>query len=121
VKVIIAGGRDFDDRALLFKHLDRLMVDAWKPDGWTKVLSGAARDADALGEFWATQREIAVELFPADWNKFGKSAGVRRNEDMAAAAQVLVAFWDGQSRGTRHMISCALKAGLETHVIRYSK
>jgi glycerophosphoryl diester phosphodiesterase len=56
-------------------------------------------------------------VFPAEWDKYGKSAGYRRNEQMAQYAEVLVAFWDYNSPGTRHMINLAKQYNLEVHVI----
>jgi hypothetical protein len=50
-----------------------------------------------------------VERYPADWERYGKSAGYRRNKEMALVAQALVAFWDGESLGTKHMIDIAHK------------
>ena len=64
-----------------------------------------------------------VKRFVPDWNTYGKSAGYRRNAEMAKYASeaygVLFAFWDGQSRGTKHMIDLANKYGLEVHVVNY--
>ena len=56
---------------------------------------------------------------PADWNKHGKSAGYRRNEEMAKVADACICFWDGVSKGTMHMINLAKEYGLETEVIEY--
>lgn len=57
--------------------------------------------------------------FPADWNAHGKAAGPIRNQQMAQEADVLIAFWDGKSRGTKDMIEKATRAGLDMHVYRY--
>lgn len=109
---IVAGGRDFDDRGLLFKTLDEM------PE-ISVVISGAARGADTLGEMWARSRHRTLYRMPAEWDRFGKSAGYRRNERMADAAEALVAFWDGKSRGTKHMIDIAKRRGLRVTVISY--
>lgn len=58
---------------------------------------------DQFGESWAEKRGIAVKRFPADWNKHGKAAGPIRNAQMADYADTCVAFWDGESRGTKDM------------------
>lgn len=84
-----------------------------------EVVSGTAKGADQMGEFWAEEHGVLVTTFPADWDRFGRSAGYRRNEDMAKYSDVLVAFWDGHSRGTKHMIDLALEHSLEVHVFRY--
>lgn len=118
-RIIIAGGRDFND----YEHL-KLVMDSVHPklreDGRKLiVVSGKARGADALGERWAIENNIPVEEFPADWATHGKSAGYKRNEQMAIHSDGLVAFWDGKSRGTEHMINLAKKHGLKAMTIRY--
>jgi len=72
----------------------------------TQVLTGGTRGADALGKRWAWSKQVPWKGFKADWERFGKSAGVRCNYQMAQAGDVLVAFWDGQSPGTSHLIQC---------------
>ena len=114
-KVIVAGGRDFSDYDLLKSKLDNLLVDR-DP---VEIVSGTARGADKLGEFYAKRTQLAVALFPANWDLYGKSAGYRRNEEMAEYADALVAFWDGKSRGTKHMIDLANKSGIQVRVVNY--
>lgn len=117
MKVIIAGGRDFSDYELL----------AWKvwhhltehPDLHYEIVSGTARGADKLGEKYANEVGIPVKRFPADWNTHGKAAGPIRNTEMAQYADMLIAFWDGKSKGTNHMIRTARMHKLITHVIKY--
>jgi hypothetical protein len=64
----------------------------WIP---TVILSGNALGVDQLGEKWAKEHNVPVELYPANWDRFGRSAGYKRNADMAKRAQALVAVWDG--------------------------
>ena len=67
----------------------------------------------------AKDNNISLMCFPADWNKYGKRAGYIRNEQMAKEADALIAFWDGKSKGTKHMIDIARSKGLLIRVIRY--
>ena len=70
----------------------------------------------------AKQHHIPITVFPADWDKFGKSAGYKRNVQMAEYAgsgAMLIAFWDGKSSGTKNMIENATKLGLKVHIINY--
>ena len=83
------------------------------------VVHGTARGADTLGCQWASTWGLSIMPFPADWHTHGKAAGHIRNAEMADYADVLVAFWDGESKGTKGMIDVALKKGLEVHVYRY--
>lgn len=117
-KVIIAGTRMFADYTLLCSSCDRLL----SQKGLTHdiiIVSGTARGADKLGERYAKERGYNVELFPADWENKGRAAGYIRNADMADNADALIAFWDGTSHGTAHMIDIARKKNLPVRVIRY--
>jgi len=113
MKLIIAGGRDFDCK-------DPVCKEVGKSGGITEIVSGTARGEDRLGEEYAKEKGIKVRRFPADWNKHGKAAGPIRNEEMAQYADSLIAFWDGASRGTGGMIELARKYGLEVTVVKYS-
>lgn len=113
MKVIIAGGRDFKDFELLVHSI-------WDLDLVTEVVSGKARGADSLGEQWAKENNIPISAHPADWDTHGKSAGYIRNSEMADYADALLAFWDGKSKGTKHMIDLATKKGLEVKVVKYN-
>lgn len=115
-RVIIAGGRDFNNYELLERSMDKLLVNITED---IAVVCGMARGADTLGEVYAKSRGHEVHYFPADWNQFGKSAGYRRNEQMAQNADALVAFWNGESRGTKHMIDLAIRYNLKVRIIRY--
>jgi len=115
MRVIIAGGREFTDRALMSRKLAHIFKDK-TPD---VVLTGKARGADTLGEQWARRNGVEVEEYYADWDGLGKRAGYVRNEAMAVSATHLVAFYDGQSKGTGHMITLGRKHGLEVRIVRY--
>ena len=112
MKLIIAGSRTLTDYQRLCQVLapDRHHI--------TEVLHGGARGADQLGFRWAVRHHVRSRCFAAAWKRFGKSAGVRRNHQMAQAGDVLIAFWDGQSPGTAHMVQCMRQLGKPVVVIR---
>lgn len=116
LRVIIAGGRSFNDYERLKRVMGHLLS---KTTEEIVIVCGMARGADSLGEQYAKEKGYEVRRFPADWKGLGKSAGYKRNEQMAQNADALVAFWDGQSRGTKHMIDLACKYGLKVCVIKY--
>ena len=116
-KVIIAGGRDFDDYRLLCMKVHSLLYDYINSE--VEIVSGTDKGADKLGERYAKENYMSLKQFPADWKKYGKSAGYRRNIQMAEYADALIAFWDGKSKGTKHMIDIATDLGLDIRVIRY--
>lgn len=115
MKTIIAGSRDITDYSIL----ESAIVQAgWRP---TTVISGTARGVDLLGERWALENNVPVERCTADWAALGKKAGYVRNEFMAKNADALIALWDGQSKGTKHMIDVAKKAGLQVFIMQTDK
>jgi hypothetical protein len=114
-KVIIAGGRDFSDYELLDKNVYEFTL--YQLD--LEIVSGCANGADKLGEKYANTYGIPIKRFPADWDKHGKSAGYIRNKQMAEYADMLIAFWDGKSKGTNHMIDLATNSNLKIHIINY--
>ncbi len=118
-KVIIAGTRDFADYHLLRQKCDNILSGKVQ-DYNIVVVSGTARGADRLGERYARERGYRIERFPADWDRDGNAAGPIRNALMADNAHALVAFWDGQSHGTKHMIDTARTKGLAVRVINYN-
>jgi hypothetical protein len=142
MRIIIAGGRDFDNYELLVNNAVSIVArlagqnteKKFTSTGFEyivpvdkiyEIVSGCAKGADQLGEKFAKAFKFQLKQFPADWDKFGKSAGYKRNEQMALYAKedpnfgVLIAFWDGKSKGTKHMIDLAYKHGLKVFVVNY--
>ncbi|KKN10226.1 hypothetical protein LCGC14_1038820 [marine sediment metagenome] len=113
MKLVIAGSRDFEDYELLKRfcliYRDKI----------TEIVSGCARGADLMGEKYAKEIGIPVKRFPANWNKYGKSAGMIRNKEMMQYGDHLIAFWDSESRGTAHIIGLARDSEKEFDVIHY--
>ena len=119
-RIIIAGGRDFDKYNLLKTETDKIIKNIVNP----VIVSGGAKGADTLGERYAAENQIELIRFPADWKKYGKKAGYIRNSEMAdyllkADYNILIAFWNGESRGTKDMIEKATALGIETHIVKY--
>jgi hypothetical protein len=84
-----------------------------------EIVSGGAKGADSLGAKFASTYGLQLKKFPADWKQNGKSAGYVRNVVMADYGDILIAFWDGKSKGTKHMIGISNMKGLEVHVVKY--
>lgn len=125
MRIIIAGGRDFYNYILLkssFLELLKSFDFQWSKSD-IEIVSGTARGADQLGEKLAKDYNLSLKKFPANWDSFGKRAGYIRNEQMAIYAKedngYLLAFWDGKSRGTKHMIDLAKKHKIHVKVINY--
>lgn len=118
ISICVAGGREFDDYEYLARCMDSIKYRHGKKE--ITLVSGAAKGADALGEKYAGEQDWVIESHPPDYKRYlGRKAPLIRNEEMAQEADVLVVFWDGASTGTRHMIGCAMRQGLEVHIFRY--
>lgn len=112
MKTIIAGTRD----ATLSETRVAIILCPWEI---TSVVSGLARGPDTHGVEYAKKNRLPVHTFPADWKKFGITAGYIRNRQMAQNAEALIAVWDGKSKGTKHMIAAASSHGIHLiHVYR---
>jgi YspA, cpYpsA-related SLOG family len=116
-RVIVAGSRDFNDYELLKSKMLHYLKGFDLSE--VEIVSGTARGADQLGERFAREFGCKLKQFPADWDKYKKQAGFIRNLQMAEYSHALVAFWNGKSRGTKHMIDIAKKEGLKLRVVRY--
>jgi hypothetical protein len=118
-KLIVAGGRTFDDARLLDTEIRKVIAEL--PDSYVvSIISGMAKGADILAHKWAREIGCKCYEFPADWESFGKRAGFIRNKEMANEGHGLLAFWDGASSGTNHMITTSINFQLEfVRVIPY--
>jgi hypothetical protein len=109
MRVLVCGGRFFNDRAMLFRTLDAIHADGAQID---VVIEGEARGADLLAAAWASSRGVALAPFPADWTTYGLGAGPIRNRQMLIEGKPdLVVCFPGGS-GTADMKKQALRAGV---------
>ena len=116
-KIVIAGSRSFTDYTVAEEFITETLKPLLVPGDEPVILSGKCRGADALGERYARERGWRVVFYPADWSA-GRVAGPLRNRKMAADADIVICFWDGQSRGTASMIRFAEAAGCTVRVCR---
>lgn len=111
-RVIVCGSRGWTDSAKIAERLAALPKN-------TLVVHGGARGADKIAAREATKLGLKVQLHGAKWERYGKTAGLIRNHEMAAAgADLCLAFWDNRSSGTKHMIAEARKHGIPVEIIK---
>lgn len=119
MKIITAGGREFKNSNMFYDAINKFIADHRLEEHEFEVVSGDARGADAMGKQMAIDHKLVLHLYPAQWHRLGKRAGYDRNVQMVQNADALIAFWDGESRGTAHMIDIAKNRDLIVVVIRY--
>ncbi|MBQ2716133.1 MAG: DUF2493 domain-containing protein [Clostridia bacterium] len=118
-RIVVAGSRGFTDYEQANAFIDLCIRDI--REKYTLVfVSGGCQGADMLGERYAHENGYKVERYPAEWDKYGKGAGPKRNRQMAEVADYVICFWDGKSRGTRSMINIAIELNKPTRIKRYT-
>ena len=113
MRVVVGGSRSFTDYGTLEKYLDTCLQDCTE----ITILSGHCQGADLMAERYAAERGIKVMIFAANWRRYGRAAGPIRNREMVECSDVVIAFWDGKSRGTRSLIEYARALKKELRVV----
>jgi hypothetical protein len=114
-RVIVCGSRTWSDYATILSEIAGLALELPPP---LVIVHGDAQGADRLAARAASSMNLRTEAHPAQWGTYGKRAGPIRNKEMAAlGAELVLAFWDGSSRGTRHMIREAERRAIEVRII----
>lgn len=114
-KIIIAGSRDFNDYNLLCQYIDKLL----SVTSDVEIVCGGARGADTMGEIYAKRHNLKIKYFIANWDDFGKSAGIIRNIAMGKYADCAIIFWDGKSKGSKNMINVMKGLKKQCYVVKY--
>jgi len=107
MKVLVCGGRDFNELGWVYDELDKLHADREV----SLVINGSARGADSLAQEWAQERQVPYLSVPAKWDKYGKSAGYKRNAEMLTFEPDYVLAFPG-GKGTKMMCELARKEGV---------
>ena len=107
-KVVIAGCRDYNNYAQAKEYIDFCLSNIRKTNE-VVIVSGGSSGADAIGERYAKENGFKLEKYPADWEKYGRAAGPKRNKQMAEISDYVICFWDNKSKGTKSMINYAKK------------
>lgn len=113
MKVIVAGSRTITDERLIFQLIREL---PWRI---TEIVSGGARGVDTIASSFASLNSVPFKLFKADWDKYGRSAGMIRNNEMANYADCAFVAIANNSSGSQHMIDCMRKLGKPVIVFDY--
>lgn len=123
--LIVVGSRTFNNYALLKEECDKAIKDMMDYDKYyiIHIVSGGAKGADNLAERYSKENDYDMIVFPAEWDKYGKSAGYKRNVKMQEEIsqypnRMCIAFWDGVSKGTQHNFELCKRYGIELRIVR---
>lgn len=103
--IAIVGSRYFVNKDYFLECLNKIVLE-WDIE-IIKIITGGARGADSLAMDYAKENNIELEVFFADWEKFGRSAGPIRNTKIIDSCKYFVAFLSPDSKGTRDSIKKA--------------
>lgn len=106
MRIAIIGSRSFDNYEYLKKCLLQYITKG------SHIISGGASGADSLAQQFAKEHGLPITIYYPDWNNLGKKAGFIRNKTIIENSDLVVAFWDGESKGTKSSIDLAMKEGL---------
>lgn len=109
----IVGSRSFNDYNILKDYI----LGVLSVDNIDKIISGGAIGADKLGELFAKEFNMPIDIFKPDWDKHGKKAGFIRNTEIINNSEILFAFWDMKSKGTLDSINKAKEKNIPTHIV----
>jgi hypothetical protein len=112
MKVLVCGSRGWVDEEVIVDRIREM-------PSWAEILHGSCPDSpDMVAAKEASRQELIVHAYPAEWSKYGKKAGIIRNLEMLdQGPELVLAFWDGESRGTKHTIDQALKRKINVEVV----
>ena len=115
ITLAIVGSRTFTDYDLLVETMKSLTSKV------VRVVSGGAKGADTLASQWAIENHVPLDEFIPNWELYGKSAGFKRNTNIIAEADALLAFWDAKSKGTASSIKLAEAKDIPVRVVLFGK
>ena len=113
MNVAIVGSRTWTDAAAIHRVIDRLVEE----HAGLTIVSGAASGADRIAAAYARLKAVPVIEHPADWKRHGRTAGAIRNHAIVADADIVIAFWDGVSPGTRITLDLARRKGIAARIV----
>ena len=112
--LLIAGSRNFEDREI-FDRVTEEIIDG--DHQFTVIVEGGASGADTMAREYAQEHDMRHIEFKAEWKKYGRAAGPKRNDEMIAFIKekngMALYFWDEESRGTKQCIDSARRKGID--------
>ncbi|MBQ2676529.1 MAG: DUF2493 domain-containing protein [Clostridia bacterium] len=113
-RIVVGGCRDYNNY-FVFKEFMAECLSKINSENII-ILSGHCSGVDQMAEKYAQEHKLPLEIYPAEWGKYGRAAGPKRNQIMVENAEIVIAFWDRKSKGTKNLISCAEKSGKKKYI-----
>lgn len=114
MKAIITGSKDFNSIESMEECIESLGLDPI-----TEVICCGSKGADTVGANWAMKHNIPVKVYLPKWDEYGYAAALIRNNLIAKYTDILIAFWDGESPGTKNIINIMYNLGKEVYTFKY--
>lgn len=120
-KLLVCGSRTITDKEWIFSQIESYWYWNLACYKFPVMIEGEARGVDSIAKDYAVENEWEIEAYPAEWDKYGKSAGYIRNEIMVKACDECLILWDGSSKGTKHDIDLCEKYKKPYKVLIYNE
>ena len=114
MRITIGGCRDYNNYEVFSEFVSECISKINSEN--IVILSGHCSGVDEMAEKYAKEKGYELEIYPADWKKYGKAAGPKRNKEMVRNSNAVIAFWDGKSRGTKNLIDLAKKKDIQIKI-----
>ena len=108
MKLLIVGSRS----------IESFDLSPYITDNVSMIISGGANGIDTLAEQYADRHRLSKMILRPQYGRYGKSAPLKRNEEMVDCADEILVIWDGQSKGTAYTVKYAQKLGKTLHIIQ---
>lgn len=118
IRITIGGYRKYDNYDVFCKNVDAYISETGADE--ITILSGHCSGVDMMAERYAAEKGYCLEVYPAEWDRYGLAAGPMRNQVMVVNSDMVIAFWNGTSKGTRNLIDTAKKLNKILRVVDIS-
>lgn len=121
MKLLVCGSRSIENDHWVFNKIDDYILELEFNRKDVTIIEGAARGVDLSAKRWAQTHGLEILEYPAEWDKYGRSAGYIRNDIMVRECDYCLILWDGESKGTRHDIDLCKKYHKNYNVVLRKK
>ncbi len=109
MKLAIVGSRSYTNYDLVETKMVEYLKEKDIEITELEIVSGGAKGVDKIAEYFAEKHSLPIKIFHADWDLYGKAAGMVRNKDIVNESEMVFIFWDGKSPGTKNTLGLCKK------------